>query len=91
MGGGGSIGMMNATIKNNRKLLKRRKKLKEYYISGSSKFNTKTEYNLPKVCNKTIELIGERTKNENRTLLVKQLIIFGLLMSVLLSVFLYFF
>jgi len=80
MGGGGSIGMMNSTIKNNRNLLKRHRKSLEYiYSEGSSK--KPVEYNLPKVHQKTIKMIGDRVKRENQQLFYKRIFVFGLVVS----------
>lgn len=90
---GFSSGSMNIVIKNNRDLLKNhRKSLKEISKLSSSKTNQKeVKYTFPKVCSKTVELIGERTKISNKELFVKQLVVFGIIMSIILSVFLYFF
>lgn len=81
---GFSSGSMNIVIKNNRALLKKhRKSLKEVSKLGSYARKKKVEYNLPKRCPKSIELLGKRIKAENKALFIKQMIVFGVVICLL--------
>ena len=71
MGFGGSAGAMNTIIKNNRKLLNKRKPFKKaqlYY-----RFSDKQEFNFPKASTNTLRdlrtRIKEEEKNKNKLLL----------------------
>lgn len=89
-----SAASMNTVLKNNRNLLKKhRKTLKEINERGlgskkkpKQRFETKS----PKLHKKTIELIGERIRRENRNIFYRQMVVFGLLMSMVIGVVLYY-
>ncbi len=80
MGGGGSIGMMNATIKNNRKLLKKRKGLKSIYKDGIYE-GDKTKCEFPESSPKVTQEIIQRLKEERRHRNMKRILVFGLVIS----------
>lgn len=72
-----SIGSMNATINNNRKLLNsvRRKSLYETTIRYSNGKTTTNRYALPKLPPHRLRRIRRKIRKEQRRLLIKQVII----------------
>lgn len=70
------IGSMNATINNNRKLLKNGKRKPFTKMNGvSSKKRSYKPYVLPKLQPHILKRIRFKVKRENRKLLIKKLII----------------
>lgn len=80
MGGGGSIGMMNATIKNNRKLLKKRKGLMHLYRDGIY-VGDKTKCDFPDSSPKITQKIIKRLQSERRHRDIIRILVFGLVLS----------
>ncbi|WP_298536068.1 hypothetical protein [uncultured Algibacter sp.] len=76
-----------ATIKNNRNLLSNRKRLKNTLSSEKhEKYETKaSNYNTL-----SLKKLKNRLQNEHKQIRIKQLIIFGIMMLILISVFIYY-
>lgn len=88
MGGGGSMAAANTTLKNNRNLLSKRKRLKNRLIGKEQdKYETKalssSSYDLKRLKN--------RLKREHKEIRAKQLLIVGVVMLIIISVFIYYF
>ncbi|WP_353779856.1 hypothetical protein [Winogradskyella sp. 3972H.M.0a.05] len=85
---------MRAILKNNRNLLrKNRRGFKENYEAKyvfKGKAKRKFESNAPELHERTIALIGERIRRENRRILYKTILVFALLVSVIVGVILYY-
>jgi hypothetical protein len=82
------IASMNATIHNNRKLLKNGKRKPFSKMNGaSSKIRSYKPYVLPYVQPHKLRRIRLKTKRENRKLLIKKLIVGSIVLGVLLVLF----
>ena len=88
MGGGGTIGMMNSVIKNNRNLLKKRKKLKN--MKGSFVPSEKMEFKTPDASPHALNRLRNKIQEEQKSLRQKQLIVSGFIIAIILSIILYF-
>ncbi|WP_298892492.1 hypothetical protein [uncultured Psychroserpens sp.] len=79
------ISSMNAVLRNNRNLLrqKKRKPLKDF-VGGYKTVSTYKVYVLPEVPPHVLRRIRIKTRRQNRRLLIKQLIIGVLVSSVIL-------
>jgi len=81
----GSISSMNATINNNRKLLKNGKRVPFTKMNGgSSKTKGYKPYVLPKLQPHVLRRVRRKVKRENRKLLIKKLLITIIVLLVLL-------
>ncbi len=81
----GSISSMNATINNNRKLLKNGKRVPFTKMNGgSSKTKGYKPYVLPKLQPHVLRRVRRKVKRENRKLLIKKLLITTIVLLVLL-------
>ena len=80
MGGGGSIGMINATIRNNRKLLKQRKSLKNLYKDGIY-IGDKTKCDFPDSSPRVTNKIMKRLHSKRRHRDIIRILVFGLVLS----------
>lgn len=81
----GSISSMNATINNNRKLLKNGKRVPFTKMNGgSSKTKGYKPYVLPRLQPHVLRRVRRKVKRENRKLLIKKLLITTIVLLVLL-------
>jgi hypothetical protein len=87
MGGGGAMMMAVQAIRNNKKLLSKRKGRSLSLVTNSNK---KTEYNLPKATPKKLEEIKIRLQKENKQRKVKRLVLLGISLTIIISVLIYF-
>ena len=83
MGFGGSAAAMNVVMKNNRNLLKRRKKLKD--TLGSYGNNEKPEFDFPEATPQVLTAIRERLLLENEIIRRRRIIAFIAIASVLIT------
>lgn len=86
MGGEGSMMAANNSLKNNRSLLSKRK---EKSALGGSYSNVKLA-DFPKATPEQLNEIKERLHKENRKESIKQVILFGVIFLILISLILYF-
>ncbi len=85
MGGEGSMMAANNSLKNNRNLISKRKE--RGGLSGSYSNAKLAEF--PEATPEQLNEIKERIIKQNRTHRVKQLIVFGIIITVLILFFLY--
>jgi hypothetical protein len=79
------ISSMNATINNNRRLLKNGKRVPFTKMNGgSSKPSNYKQYVMPKVSPHVLRRIRIKTKRDNRRLLIKQIIVGTIVGSIVL-------
>jgi len=83
MGFGGSAAAMNVVMKNNRNLLKRRKKLKD--TLGSYARSEKPEFDFPEATPQVLTGIRERLLLENELIRKRRIIAFVTILSVLIT------
>lgn len=83
----GAVQSAMTTIKNNRKLLSKRKKLKNR-LSGNEKEGL--EFKSPNATSSQLKRIREKMKYEQRRTRKKQIIVLVVLMSIIISVFAYY-
>jgi len=86
MGFGGS-GSMNIVMKNNRNLLKKRKKFVN--TLGGYDSSKKTEYNFPESNKRVLRDVREKVKHENKEIFKKRVIVFSFLVILLISTLVY--
>lgn len=82
----GAVQSAITSMKNNRKLLSKRERLKNTLSSSEVK---KTEYNLPKASPKTLKRIQEKMVSENKERKQKRLILIGFITVFLISILTY--
>ena len=87
MGGGGAMLMAVQAIRNNKKLLSKRKDRSLSLVTNSNK---KTEYNLPKATPEKLQEIKMRLQKENKQRKVKRLVLLGVSLTIIISVLIYF-
>jgi len=80
MGFGGSAAAMNAAMKNNRNLLKKRKRLKDNL--GGYSISEKPEFDFPEATPQVLRAIQERLLLENEILRRRRIIAFIVIASV---------
>jgi len=87
--GFGSVGAMNATIKNNRKLLSNVGHEKFKRTFGAYKSKRKPEYDFPKAQPHALRRLKERVKYENEQILKRRIIAFIAIATLLITVLVY--
>lgn len=87
MGGGGAMMAAVQAIRNNKKLLSKRKSKSLSFVTNTNK---KTEYNLPKATPEKLQEIKIRMQKENKKRRAKQLLLLGVSLTIIVSVLIYF-
>lgn len=88
MGFGGSAQSMITILKNNKNMLSERRN-KKHSLTGYK--TTNTEFKIGEASPQVLREIRERLQKEQRSKRRKILILFGLIMSLILSVFIFFY
>jgi len=83
------MGAMNSIIKNNRNLLKKRKRLVN--TLGGYDPSKKTEYDFPKSNKRILRAVREKVLRENKEILKKRIILFSFLIVLLITGIAYYF
>jgi hypothetical protein len=86
--GFGSSGSMNVVMKNNRNLLKKRKRLVN--TLGGYDPSKKTEYDFPKSNKRILRDVREKVKRENKEIFIKRIILFSFLVVCLFTGIMYY-
>jgi hypothetical protein len=89
MGGSGTMAAMNATIRNNRKLLRNVNREKFKRTFGKYRLKGKPEYDFPKVQPHTLRRIKERMIYENEQIFKRRIIAFIAISIILITVLFY--
>lgn len=89
MGFGGSASAMNAIIKNNRNMLKRKKR--EKFKSERSDFKISQNYQYKKASRQQILELRQKLRNENKKNQQRFYVVFGFMMVCIISFMIYFF
>ncbi len=87
MGGEGAMMAAIQSIRNNKKLRSKRKSKGISFVTNSTE---KTEYNLPKATPEKLQEIKTRLQKENKKRRVKQLLLLGVSLTIIVSVLIYF-